>query len=81
MITVDKIVEVQKEMEYQYNHFESIAFPIIAAKFRSMAELCAEMQEVLVERDELKARVQAYEDEARTRMDEAAAAHDSEVCD
>ena len=80
-MTLDHIIEVQKEMEYQYNHFESIAFPIIAAKFRSMAELCAEMHEVLTERDELKARIQAMEDEAREKIEEAASAHDSEVCD
>lgn len=81
MITIDKIVEVQKEMEYQYEHFESIAFPIIAAKFRSMAELCAEMQEVLTERDELKARIQVLDNEARKKIEEAASARDSEVCD
>ena len=69
-MTLDHIIEMQKEMEYQYNHFESISFPIIAAKFRMMAELCAEMQEVLIQRDQLAARVQAMETQAAAQIKE-----------
>ena len=69
-MTLDHIIEVQKEMEYQYNHFESIAFPIIAAKFRMMAELCAEMQEVLIQRDQFAAQIQAMERQAAAQIKE-----------
>ena len=65
-------IQYQKELEY----YEKLGFEVLQGKFRTVLEILAEIEEVIKVNEELTARLQAKEEEARTKLLEAAAARE-----
>lgn len=65
-------IQYQKELEY----YEKLGFEVLQGKFQTIVEILAEIEEVIKVNEELTARLQAKEEEAKAKLLEAAAARE-----
>lgn len=77
----DRIHELRNKAIERANYYTKIDFPNLANEFTELVNILNEMENIVKEKEELKARVQAYEDQAREKIAQAATARDGEGCD
>ena len=78
---LERIAELKNKATERANYYEKISFPNLANEFTELVNILNEMEDIVREKDNLKARVQVLEEEARERIAEAKAARDEEECD
>lgn len=81
MITKERIEELKSLYQKEVIYYGNLDFTVLQGKFQEFVNFLNEIEEIIKENEDLKARVQAYEDEARIKMAAARAASDGEVCD
>ena len=72
----ERIAELKNKATERANYYSRIDFPNLAGEFSELVNILNEMENIIKERDELKARVQVTEDHAREKILEAAAARE-----
>ena len=73
---IEKISALKNKATERANYYSRINFPNLAGEFTELVNILVEMEEIVKERDELKARIQAMEEEAREKKAEARAAQE-----
>ena len=73
---LERIAELKNKATERANYYSRIDFPNLAGEFSELVNILNEMENIIKERDELKARVQVTEDQAREKILEAAAARE-----
>ena len=78
---LERINALKDKATERANYYSKIDFPNLANEFTELVNILVEMETIVKEKEELKARVQVLEEEARIKLLEAATARDGEVCD
>ena len=77
----ERLIELRNKAIERANYYSRIDFPNLANEFTELVNILNEMEDIVKERDELKAQIQVFEDKSREKIEETASARDSEVCD
>jgi hypothetical protein len=56
-MTIDKLKESQSEYQKLATYYKNIDFPLLSKHFQNMANMCDEMQSVMVEYNTLKEKI------------------------
>ena len=75
-MTKERVNELKLQYQKELEYYEKLGFEVLQGKFRTVLEILAEIEEVIKVNEELTARLQAKEEEARTKLLEAAAARE-----
>ena len=75
-MTKERVNELKLQYQKELEYYEKLGFEVLQGKFRTVLEISAEIEEVIKVNEELTARLQAKEEEARTKLLEAAAARE-----
>ena len=77
---INRINELRNKATERADYYTKIDFPNLAGEFTELVNILNEMEDIVKEKEELRARVQVYEDEARQKMEIARAAREGEEC-
>ena len=77
---LNRISELKNKATERANYYNKISFPNLASEFTELVNILNEMENIVKERDELKAQVQVLEEKARESVLQARAARDGEEC-
>ncbi len=80
-MTKERLDELKSKVSQRTNYYSNIGFDALANEFMNVGIFLAEIEDVIKENEELKARVQALEEKLSTKIAEAATARDSEGYD
>ena len=78
---INRINELKNKASERADYYSRIDFINLANEFTELVNILNGMENIVKEKDELKARVQVLEEEARERMDAARAENEGEYCD
>ena len=78
---IERINALKNKATERANYYTKIDFPNLANEFTELVNILNEMEAIVKEKEELKARVQALEEEPKEKIIEAKAARDEEECD
>jgi uncharacterized coiled-coil DUF342 family protein len=67
---IEKIHELKQKAMDRADYYSRINFPNLANEFTELVNILNEMEAIVTERDELKARVQIMTEEARSAREE-----------
>lgn len=77
---LEKINELKNKATERANYYTKINFPNLAGEFTELVNILNEMENIVKEKEELKARVQVLEDKSREKIKEARSAREGEEC-
>jgi hypothetical protein len=75
-MTKERVNELKLQYQKELEYYEKLGFEVLQGKFRTVLEILAEIEEVIKVNEELTARLQAKEEEAKAKLIEAAAARE-----
>lgn len=75
-MTKERVNELKLQYQKELEYYEKLGFEVLQGKFRTVLEILAEIEEVIKVNEELTARLQAKEEEAKAKLLEAAAARE-----
>ena len=75
-MTKERVNELKLQYQKELEYYEKLGFEVLQGKFQTIVEILAEIEEVIKVNEELTARLQAKEEEAKARLLEAAAARE-----
>ena len=78
---VNRIATIKQKATERANYYSNIGFINLANEFTNIGNFLAEIENVIKENEELKARIQVLEEKLSTKITEAAAARDAEGYD
>ena len=77
---LERIYELKNKAIERANYYTKIDFPNLAGEFTELVNILNEMENIVKEKEELKARIQVLENEAREKITLARAAREGEEC-
>lgn len=79
-MTKERMEELKSIINQRIGYYSNIGFTNLANEFTNVVKFLAEIENVIKENEELRARIQFMEERAREKIIEAAAAREGE-CD
>ena len=79
-MTKERFDEIRSAINERINYYSNIGFTNLAEEFTKFRNFLDEIEDVIKENEELRARIQIMEERAREKIIEAAAAREGE-CD
>ena len=67
---LNRITELKNKATERANYYNKIDFPNLANEFTELVNILNEMEAIVTERDELKARIQIMTEEARAARED-----------
>jgi uncharacterized protein YqgV (UPF0045/DUF77 family) len=80
-MTIERVSELKLLYQEEVNYYGNLDFTNLQGKFQSLLEILAEIEEVIRERDNLKARVEEFERAEVERIEQLKYNLDGEVID
>lgn len=80
-MTIERVNELKLLYQDEVNYYGNLDFTNLQGKFQSLLEILAEIEEVIRERDNLKARVEEFERAEAERIEQLKYNLDGEVID
>ena len=77
---IERINALKLKATERADYYSRIDFPNLANEFTELVNILVEIEAIVKEKDELKARVQVKEAESREKVFKAATARDGEEC-
>ena len=77
---INHINELRNKAIERANYYTKIDFPNLAGEFTELVNILNEIENIVKENEELRARVEVLEDEAREKIVLARAAREGEEC-
>jgi uncharacterized protein YqgV (UPF0045/DUF77 family) len=80
-MTIERVSELKLLYQDEVNYYGNLDFTNLQGKFQSLLEILAEIEDVIRERDNLKARVEEFERAEAERIEQLKYNLDGEVID